>query len=300
MSTREVIIIGGGPAGYTAAIYAARAGLKPLVIEGYAPLGALAFTTKIENFPGFPGGIDGTQLMEQMRAQAEEFGTELITSDVTAVDLEASPKHVTAGSQSYTARAVILATGAGWRQLGVPGEDKLLGRGVSTCATCDGPFFRDLDVAVVGGGDSAMEEALFLASLAKSVTVIHRRTELRASAIMAERVRAHPKIRLLLETEITEVVGESKVTGLKLRHAVTRATSGRAADGLFLAIGHIPRSDLFKAQLKLDEDGYVVLAGSGTATSLPGVFAAGDLVDRHYRQAVTAAGSGCAAVTAWR
>ncbi|MFB8768973.1 thioredoxin-disulfide reductase [Nocardiopsis alba] len=293
---RNVIIIGSGPAGYTAAVYAARAELRPLVFEGSITAGgALMNTTEVENFPGFPDAIMGPDLMDSMRKQAERFGAELVPEDVTSVDLTKPVKEVTAGDETFLAHTVILATGSGYRELGVPGEKELSGRGTSWCATCDGFFFRDQDIAVVGGGDTAMEEALFLTRFAKSVTVIHRRDELRASKIMADRAFANDKISFLWDTEVTEVLGEDRVSGLKLRN--TRTGEGDTLDvtGLFVAIGHDPRVDLFKDQIDLDEEGYVQVEFPSTRTNLEGVFAAGDVVDHQYRQAITAAGTGCSA-----
>ncbi len=297
----EVIVVGGGPAGYTAGLYAARAQLAPLVFEGAQYGGALMTTTEVENYPGFPKGIMGPELMEQMRAQARHFGADVRTEDVTALDLAGAVKTVTVGDEQYRARAVILALGAATRYLGVPGEDRLLGHGVSACATCDGFFFRDQDIAVAGGGDSAMEEALFLTRFARSVTIVHRRDEFRASRIMLERARANDKIKWLTNTVIGEVVGDNKVRGLKLKDARTGETSELAVTGLFVAVGHDPRSSLVRGQVALDEAGYVRVRERGTqvrgadGVPLVGVFAAGDLVDHTYRQAVTAAGSGCAA-----
>ncbi|OLR91051.1 thioredoxin-disulfide reductase [Actinokineospora bangkokensis] len=293
---RNLIIIGSGPAGYTAAVYAARAQLDPLVFEGSQFGGALMTTTEVENFPGFRDGIMGPDLMEQMRAQAERFGAELKAEDVDEVELTGPVKHVTANGVRYAARAVILAMGAAARYLHVPGEQELLGRGVSACATCDGFFFRDQDIAVLGGGDSAMEEATFLTRFAKSVTLVHRREDFRASKIMLERARANDKIRWQLNSEVTEVLdGEGKVAGLKLRDTGSGAESVLDVSGFFLAIGHDPRSELVRGQVDVDDEGYVLTKGQTTYTNLDGVFAAGDLVDRTYRQAITAAGSGCSA-----
>ncbi|MCV7172271.1 thioredoxin-disulfide reductase [Mycobacterium manitobense] len=291
----DLIIIGSGPAGYTAAIYAARAQLEPLVFEGTQFGGALMTTTEVENFPGFRNGITGPELMDEMREQALRFGADLRMEDVDAVSLERPVKTVTVGDETHRARAVILAMGAAARHLGVPGEDTLLGMGVSTCATCDGFFFRDQDIAVIGGGDSAMEEATFLTRFARSVTVIHRREEFRSSRIMLDRARANEKITFLTNTQVTEIEGDPKVTGIRLRDAITGEESKLAVTGVFVAIGHIPRSDLVRGQVELDPDGYVQVEGRTTSTSIEGVFAAGDLVDRVYRQAITAAGSGCAA-----
>ncbi|MGV0837084.1 thioredoxin-disulfide reductase [Mycolicibacterium thermoresistibile] len=291
----DVIIIGSGPAGYTAAIYAARAQLQPLVFEGTQFGGALMTTTDVENYPGFRDGIMGPELMDQMREQALRFGADLRMEDVEAVSLQGPVKTVTVGEETHRARAVILAMGAAARHLGVPGEQELIGMGVSTCATCDGFFFRDQDIVVVGGGDSAMEEALFLTKFAREVTIVHRRDEFRASRIMLERARANEKITFLTNTQVTAVEGNPKVTGVRLRNTVTGAESERAVNGVFVAIGHDPRSELVRGQLDLDEDGYVLVQGRTTATSVEGVFAAGDLVDRTYRQAITAAGTGCSA-----
>jgi thioredoxin reductase (NADPH) len=292
---RNLIIVGSGPAGYTAAVYAARAQLEPLVFEGTQFGGALMTTTEVENYPGFRDGIMGPELMEQMRAQAERFGAELRTEDVEQVELTGEIKYVTANGVRHAARAVVLAMGAAARYLDIPGEQKLLGRGVSACATCDGFFFRDQDIAVVGGGDSAMEEATFLTRFARSVTVIHRREEFRASRIMLERARANDKIKWQLNTEVLEVLGDTTVSGVKVRDTRTGEESELAVTGLFMAIGHDPRSALVKGQLDLDEDGYVQVLAPSTYTKLDGVFAAGDLVDHTYRQAITASGSGCAA-----
>jgi thioredoxin reductase (NADPH) len=294
-TVHDVIVIGSGPAGYTAAIYAARAQLTPLVFEGVQFGGALMTTTEVENYPGFRDGITGPELMDEMREQALRFGADLRMEDVDAVSLDGPVKSVTVGDQTYQARAVILAMGAAARHLGVPGEEALLGMGVSTCATCDGFFFRDQDIAVVGGGDSAMEEATFLTRFARSVTLIHRRDEFRASKIMLQRARDNDKIKFLTNTQVTAVEGNPKVTGLRLRNTRTGEESALAVTGVFVAVGHDPRSDLVRGQVDLDPDGYVLVRGRTTITSIDGVFAAGDLVDRTYRQAVTAAGTGCAA-----
>ncbi|WP_019973363.1 thioredoxin-disulfide reductase [Mycobacterium sp. 141] len=294
-TVHDVIIIGSGPAGYTAAVYAARAQLKPLVFEGTQFGGALMTTTEVENYPGFREGITGPELMDQMREQALRFGADLRMEDVDSVDLTGPLKSVTVGDETHRARSVILAMGAAARHLGVPGEEALTGMGVSTCATCDGFFFRDEDIVVVGGGDSAMEEATFLTRFARSVTLIHRREEFRASKIMLERARANDKITFLTNTEITEIEGSPKVTGVRLRDTVTGEESKLAVTGVFVAIGHDPRSELVRGQVDLDGEGYVLTVGRTTATSVDGVFAAGDLVDHTYRQAITAAGSGCAA-----
>jgi thioredoxin reductase (NADPH) len=294
-NVRNVIIVGSGPAGYTAAVYAARAQLNPLVFEGTQFGGALMTTTEVENYPGFRDGIMGPDLMDQMRNQAERFGAELRSEDVEELELDGPVKYVTANGVRYGAKAVILAMGAAARYLHVPGEQELLGHGVSACATCDGFFFRDQDIAVVGGGDSAMEEATFLTKFAKSVTVVHRRQEFRASRIMLERAKANEKIRWQLDTEVLEVLGEGNVAGVKIRDTTTGSESTLDVTGLFMAIGHDPRSSLVKGQVDLDEDGYVKVRPHTTYTNIDGVFAAGDLVDRTYRQAITAAGSGCAA-----
>ncbi|SHK80448.1 thioredoxin reductase (NADPH) [Pseudonocardia thermophila] len=292
---RKVIIIGSGPAGYTAAIYAARAQLQPLVFEGTQFGGALMTTTEVENFPGFPEGIMGPQLMEQMRAQAERFGAELRAEDVEEVSLQGPVKTVVANGVTYRAQAVILAMGAAARYLGVPGEQELLGRGVSACATCDGFFFRGKDIAVVGGGDSAMEEATFLTRFADSVTIIHRRDEFRASRIMLERAKNDPKIKWITNAQVAEVIGDGAVSGLRLRDTRTGEERDLEVSGMFVAIGHDPRSELVRGQVDLDDDGYVKVKSPTTHTNVEGVFACGDLVDRTYRQAITAAGSGCAA-----
>ncbi|MBP3087127.1 thioredoxin-disulfide reductase [Mycolicibacterium fortuitum] len=294
-TVHDVIIIGSGPAGYTAAIYAARAQLKPLVFEGTQFGGALMTTTEVENYPGFREGITGPELMDEMREQALRFGADLRMEDVDAVDLTGPVKTVTVGDETHQARAVILAMGAAARHLGVLGEEALTGMGVSTCATCDGFFFRDEDIIVVGGGDSAMEEATFLTRFARSVTLIHRRDEFRASKIMLERARANEKITFLTNTEITQIEGDPKVTGVRLRDTVTGEESKLQVTGVFVAIGHDPRSELVRGQVDLDDEGYVKVIGRTTATTLDGVFAAGDLVDHTYRQAITAAGSGCSA-----
>jgi thioredoxin reductase (NADPH) len=293
---RNVIIIGSGPAGYTAAVYAARAKLHPLVIEGVQSGGALMTTTDVENFPGFPDGILGPDLMDSMRKQAERFGAELLTEDATRVELAGDVKTVYVGDTAYRARAVILATGSAWRPLGVPGEQELLGHGVSSCATCDGFFFREQHIAVVGGGDSAMEEATFLTKFATSVTIIHRRDEFRASKIMAERALANPKIKVIWNTVVEEVVGtDGSVSGVRIRDVETGESRILDVTGLFIAIGHDPRNELFKDQVAMDENGYVLTEAPTTYTNLPGVFACGDVVDHTYRQAITAAGTGCAA-----
>jgi thioredoxin reductase (NADPH) len=294
---RNVIIIGSGPAGYTAAIYAARAQLAPLLFEGAVTAGgALMNTTEVENFPGFTEGILGPELMENMRGQAERFGAEIVTDDVVAVDLTGPVKSVTDGEgQTYRAHTVILAMGSGYRELGVEGEKRLSGHGVSWCATCDGFFFRNQHIAVVGGGDSAIEEATFLTRFAETVTLVHRRDALRASKIMQERALANEKIRFAWNSEVAELVGEDKLASVVLRDTVTGETRSIEATGVFVAIGHDPRSELVRGQVALDDEGYVLVEGRTTHTNLSGVFACGDLVDHTYRQAITAAGSGCAA-----
>ncbi len=294
-TVHDLIVIGSGPAGYTAAIYAARAQLKPLVFEGTQFGGALMTTTEVENYPGFRDGITGPELMDQMREQALRFGADLRMEDVDAVSLEGPVKTVTVGDETYKARAVILAMGAAARHLGVPGEEALIGMGVSTCATCDGFFFRDQDIVVVGGGDSAMEEATFLTRFARSVTIVHRREEFRASRIMLDRARANEKITFLTNTQVVAIEGDPKVSAVRLRNTVTGEESKLDVTGVFVAIGHDPRSDLVKGQVELDADGYVLTKEHSTETSIPGVFAAGDLVDHIYRQAITAAGTGCSA-----
>ncbi|MGB3362787.1 MAG: thioredoxin-disulfide reductase, partial [Rhodococcus qingshengii] len=294
-AVHDVIIVGSGPAGYTAGVYTARAELQPLLFEGTQFGGALMTTTEVENFPGFREGIMGPDLMEQMREQALRFDTDIRTEDVEEIDLSGPIKTVVANGETYAAHAIILAMGAAARYLGIPGEERLLGRGVSACATCDGFFFRDQDIVVVGGGDSAMEEATFLTRFARSVTLVHRREEFRASRIMLERAKANEKIRFLTNAEPVEVLGENSVTGLVVRDTVTGETSTLEITGMFVAIGHDPRSELVKGQVDLDDAGYVRVAPGSTATSVDGVFAAGDLVDHTYRQAITAAGTGCSA-----
>jgi thioredoxin reductase (NADPH) len=295
-TVHDVIVIGSGPAGYTAALYAARAQLAPLVFEGTSFGGALMTTTEVENYPGFRDGITGPELMDEMREQALRFGADLRMEDIESVSLEGPVKSVvTADGQTYRARAVILAMGAAARYLHVPGEQELLGRGVSSCATCDGFFFRDQDIAVIGGGDSAMEEALFLTRFARSVTLVHRRDEFRASKIMLNRARNNDKIKFVTNHTVIAVDGETTVTGLRLRDTVTGKETTLAVTGVFVAIGHEPRSSLVRDVIDIDPEGYVLVQGRTTSTSVVGVFAAGDLVDRTYRQAVTAAGSGCAA-----
>jgi thioredoxin reductase (NADPH) len=295
-STHDVVIIGSGPAGLTAALYAARADLAPLVIEGQAAGGQLMLTTEVENFPGYPDGRMGPEMMMDMRRQAERFGTRFLTADVDGVDLRSgSPFTITVGEDTIRTATVIIATGATARWLGLPNEQRLVGRGVSSCATCDGFFFRDRHLVVVGGGDSAMEEAQFLTKFASTVTVVHRRKELRASKIMQDRALANPKIQFVWDAEVIDVLGEEEVTGVVLSDTVTGEVREMATDGLFLAIGHDPTSALFRGQLDLDADGYIVVEQPTTATSVPGVFAAGDITDRIYRQAITAAGQGCKA-----
>jgi thioredoxin reductase (NADPH) len=294
---RDLVIVGSGPAGYTAAIYASRAQLSPVLYEGSVTAGgALMTTTEVENFPGFVDGVMGPELMESMRKQAARFGTELITDDVVEMDLKSEIKTIKDGSGNVVqARAVILATGSAYRHIGLANEDRLSGRGVSWCATCDGFFFRDQTIAVVGGGDSAVEEATFLTKFASKVVLIHRRDSLRASKIMADRALNNPKIEMLWNTEVVDILGENKVEALALKNTVTGELSQRDFTGLFVAIGHIPRSELLIGQIDCDNEGYVKVEGRSTKTNLPGVFACGDLVDHTYRQAVTAAGSGCQA-----
>jgi thioredoxin reductase (NADPH) len=291
----DLIIVGSGPAGYTAGVYAARAELEPLLFEGTQFGGSLMTTTEVENFPGFREGIMGPDLMDEMREQAKRFGADIRTEDVEEIELDGPVKKVVANGETYYARAVILAMGAAARYLGIPGEERLLGRGVSACATCDGFFFRDQDIVVVGGGDSAMEEATFLTKFARSVTLVHRREEFRASRIMLERAKANEKIRFLTNAEPVEVLGENGVTGLVVRDTVTGEQSTLDVTGMFVAIGHDPRSELVKGQVDVDAAGYVTVQSPTTATSVAGVFAAGDLVDHTYRQAITAAGTGCSA-----
>ncbi|MFG2990738.1 thioredoxin-disulfide reductase [Streptomyces sp. NPDC048257] len=294
---RNVIIIGSGPAGYTAALYTARASLKPLVFEGAVTAGgALMNTTEVENFPGFQDGIMGPDLMDNMRGQAERFGAELVPDDVVAVDLSGEIKTVTdTAGTVHRAKAVIVTTGSQHRKLGLPNEDALSGRGVSWCATCDGFFFKDHDIAVVGGGDTAIEEATFLSRFAKSVTIVHRRDSLRASKAMQDRAFADPKIKFAWDSEVSEIHGEQKLSGLTLRNTKTGETSELPVTGLFIAVGHDPRTELFKDQLDLDDEGYLKVVAPSTRTSVTGVFGAGDVVDHTYRQAITAAGTGCSA-----
>ncbi len=293
----ELVIVGSGPAGYTAAVYAARAQLEPVVYEGSVTAGgALMNTTEVENFPGFEHGIMGPDLMDQMRKQALRFGAQLVTDDITEMKLDGDTKVLIDGSgNTIKARAVVLAMGSAYKEIGLTNEKRLSGRGVSWCATCDGFFFRDQVIAVVGGGDSAMEEANFLTKFASKVVLIHRREELRASKIMAERAKANPKIEFLFNTEVIDVLGEDKVTALKLRNTVTGEESQKDFTGLFVAIGHLPHSELVKGQVATNSEGYVEVEGRSTRTNLKGVFACGDLVDFTYRQAITAAGSGCQA-----
>lgn len=293
----ELVIVGSGPAGYTAAIYAARAQLSPILYEGSVTAGgALMNTTEVENFPGFPDGIIGPDLMDKLKAQCEKFGTKLVRDDIVEMKLDGEIKTLVDGSgNTLLAKSVILATGSAYKEIGLPNEKRLSGRGVSWCATCDGFFFRNQEIAVVGGGDSAMEEATFLTRFASKVVLIHRRDSLRASKIMVERAHANPKIEFLWNTEVIDVLGAENVTGLKLRNTVDGSESERAFTGLFVAIGHLPRSELLTGQIDLNNEGYVNVQGSSTRTNLTGVFACGDLVDHTYRQAITAAGSGCQA-----
>jgi len=293
---RDVIIIGSGPAGYTAAIYAARAELQPLVFEGSVTAGgALMQTTDVENFPGFPDGIMGPELMDSLRKQAERFGAELVADDVIEVDLTVSPKVVKTETDTYLARAVIIATGSKYKELGVPGEKELSGHGVSWCATCDGFFFREKDIAVIGGGDSALEEALFLTRFGKTVTLVHRRDKLRASKIMQERAFANPKIKFQWDSDVVSMEGDGKIHGLRVRNVHTGEETVLPVGGVFIAIGHQPRSELFAGQLPITSEGYVEVRGRSTRTAIEGVFACGDVVDHVYRQAITAAGTGCSA-----
>jgi thioredoxin reductase (NADPH) len=292
---RDTIIVGAGPAGLTAAVYAGRADLNPLVIEGIAAGGQLMLTTDVENYPGFPDGILGPELMMKFREQAERFGAEFLTADVDRVDFSSSPFGVWVGNDEYRARSVIVSTGATARMLGLPSETRLLGHGVSTCATCDGFFFREKPIAVVGGGDSAVEEALFLTKFATKVTIVHRRDELRASKIMQDRAFANAKIAFAWNSVVDDVVGDGAVDALVLRDTVTGEARELDVQGVFVAIGHDPNTGLFRDQLEVDENGYIVTAADATATSVPGVFACGDVQDHVYRQAITAAGSGCMA-----
>lgn len=293
--TEKVLIIGSGPAGLTAAIYAARADLSPLMIEGMERGGQLMITTDVENYPGFPDGVMGPDLMEQMRKQAERFGTRIISSDVTSVDFSQRPFTVSVGQDTYSAESVVISTGASARWLGVEGEERLRGFGVSACATCDGFFFKEKELLVIGGGDTALEEALFLTKFASKVTVVHRRDEFRASPIMADRVLDHPKIDVLWNSVVDQIVGDTLVSGAKIRNVETDEVTDFTADGVFVAIGHTPNTKVFADQLDLDEAGYLLTEPGTTFTSVEGVFAAGDVTDKTYRQAVTAAGMGCQA-----
>ena len=293
--TEKVLIIGSGPAGLTAAIYAARADLEPFMIEGMERGGQLMITTDVENYPGFPDGVMGPDLMEQMRKQAERFGTRIVSSDVTDVDFSQRPFTVSVGQDAYSTDTVIISTGASARWLGVEGEERLRGFGVSACATCDGFFFRDKELLIVGGGDTAMEEALFLTKFASKVTVVHRRDEFRASPIMVDRVLDHPKIDVLWDSVVVEILGDTLVTGAKIRNVKTDEVTDFAADGVFVAIGHTPNTGVFDRELELDDAGYILVDPGTTVTSVEGVFAAGDVTDKIYRQAVTAAGMGCQA-----
>lgn len=291
----KVLVVGSGPAGLTAAIYAARADLDPLMIEGTERGGQLMLTTEVENYPGFPDGIMGPELMDGMRRQAERFGTRIVSSDVSRVDLSSQPFKIWVDDDLYEAESIIISTGASARWLGIPGESRLRGYGVSACATCDGFFFRDRDIAIVGGGDSSMEEAIFLTKFASKVTIVHRREEFRASKIMAQRALNHPKIDVLWNTTVEEVLGDDLVNGLRVKNVKTGEVSVLPVEGFFLAIGHDPNTKIFQGQLDLDATGYVVTPNGSTTTSVEGVFAAGDVVDHYYQQAVTAAGMGCQA-----
>ena len=292
---REVIIIGGGPAAFTAALYSARANLNPLVIEGFAWGGQLMITSDVENYPGYPDGVLGPEMMQDLRRQAERFGTEFLTDDATKVDFSERPFRVWVGDSEYRAESIIIATGANARQLGLDSERRLQGRGVSYCAVCDAAFFKDREIVVVGGGDSAMEEATFLAKFGTKVTVVHRRDVFRASPIMVDRAKASDKIDFVLDSVVEEVLGEDAVTGVLVRNLKTEERSEIPADGFFVAIGHDPTTALFRGQIDMDEAGYILTRGKTTETNIPGVFAAGDVQDHVYRQAVTAAGSGCMA-----
>ena len=293
--TREVVVLGSGPAGFTAALYAARANLRPLVLKGLESGGQLMLTTDVENYPGFPDGIMGPELMEAMEKQAARFDAEIVAQSATRVDLSERPFGIWAGDHEWHARTLIISTGASAKWLGVPGEERLRGRGVSACATCDGFFFRDRQLVVVGGGDTAMEEASFLTKFARKVTIVHRRDEFRASKIMQERALANPKIDVVWNTVVDEITGNGAVNGVKLRNVNDGTVNDFATDGVFMAIGHTPNTSLFEGQIELTDGGYIVVQEPTTATSVPGVFAAGDVTDRHYRQAVTAAGQGCKA-----
>jgi thioredoxin reductase (NADPH) len=295
METRDIVIVGSGPAGLTAAIYTARANLNPLMIEGLGAGGQLMLTTDVENYPGFPEGILGPEMMGRFRDQAARFGTDFVTADADRVDLSSSPFGIWVGNTEYRAKAVIITTGANANMLGLESEQRLLGHGVSTCATCDGFFFRNQNIAVIGGGDSAIEEATFLTRFADKVTVVHRRKELRASKIMQDRAFANPKIDWRWNSVVEEVLGDGRVTALRLRDVETGATSDLGVTGAFVAIGHSPNTKLFQGQLDLDENGYILTRGTSSRTSVEGVFAAGDVQDHVYRQAITAAGSGCMA-----